>query len=78
MFHPNAANPTIMSFSTDADFNQGLSDLGFADEQQIPESLLKPCHRIEETLAELAAEAGAPPTICVMPEGPLTSPYVAG
>lgn len=38
MFHPNSADPTIMSFSTEADFNQGLSDLGFADEQQIPES----------------------------------------
>ena len=37
LFHPNSANPNIMSFSTNAEFNQGLSALGLSDVQQIPE-----------------------------------------
>jgi len=49
----------------------GLSD------DQITQCLLHPCHRIEDTLAELAAGSGTCcPTICVMPEGPLTIPYL--
>jgi hypothetical protein len=37
-FHPNVANPTIMSFSTEQDLSAGLSDLGLADAQALPES----------------------------------------
>jgi nickel-dependent lactate racemase len=49
---------------------------GLTDEQ-ITQSLLKPCRRIEDTLADLTAKAaGRQLTICVMPEGPLTIPYV--
>ncbi|MHC4442160.1 MAG: nickel-dependent lactate racemase [Planctomycetota bacterium] len=52
--------------------SDGLTD------QQIIEALLKPCKKIEDTLAELTTEhKTAPPTICVLPEGPLTIPYVS-
>lgn len=48
----------------------GLTD------QQITDCLLRPCRRIEETLRELLARGNGPaPTICVLPEGPLTVPY---
>jgi nickel-dependent lactate racemase len=47
-------------------------------EKQITESLLRPCRRVEETLGELLARGnGRRPTVCVMPEGPLTIPYVS-
>lgn len=50
---------------------------GLTDEQ-IRQSLLKPCKRIEDTLADLITKAnGRSPSICVMPEGPLTIPYIA-
>ena len=48
----------------------GLSD------GQITEALLKSCPRIEDTLAELIAKYHNHPSICVMPEGPLTIPYI--
>ncbi len=48
----------------------GLSD------EQIDSCMLKPCHRIEETLAELARDKVRPLRIGVMPEGPLTIPYM--
>ena len=34
--------------------------------------------RIEDTVAELLARYGSDATICVLPEGPQTIPYVAG
>lgn len=48
----------------------GLSDA------QINRSLLCPCKRIEDTLRQLIATGSR--RICVMPEGPLTIPYVQG
>ena len=51
-------------------YSDGLSDA------QIKEALLKPCHNIEETLAELMARYGPQSTLCVLPEGPQTVPYV--
>lgn len=49
---------------------------GLTDEQ-IAQAMLKPSRRIEDTLAELTAGyADRRPTICVMPEGPVTIPYV--
>jgi len=49
---------------------------GLTDEQ-ITQSLLKPSRRIEETIAALAAKApSGRPSICVLPEGPVTIAYV--
>jgi len=45
---------------------------------QIRGALLEPCHKIEETVAALVEKYGPDATICVMPEGPQTIPYVAG
>lgn len=45
---------------------------------QIRESLLLPCRSIEATIAELRSRYGAEASICVLPEGPQTIPYVAG
>jgi nickel-dependent lactate racemase len=43
---------------------------------QIRAALLEPCRRIEETLAELRARLGPQASLCVLPEGPQTIPYV--
>ena len=47
--------------------------------EQITDCLLKPCRRIEDTLADLRAQrgGGGKPTVCVLPEGPITIPYVS-
>jgi len=44
---------------------------------QIERALLKPCARIEDTVAMLVAQMGTGARICVLPEGPQTVPYVA-
>ncbi len=44
---------------------------------QIESALLKPCHCIEDTVAELLDHYGPEATICVLPEGPQTIPYIA-
>jgi lactate racemase len=45
--------------------------------EQITQCLLEPCPRIEDTLASLLAKGnGRQPTVCVLPEGPITIPYV--
>jgi lactate racemase len=44
---------------------------------QVRGALLEPCHKIEETVAALLEKYGPDATICVMPEGPQTIPYVA-
>ncbi len=44
---------------------------------QIRSALLKPCHRIEDTVEELLGRYGEDATLCVLPEGPQTIPYVA-
>ena len=43
---------------------------------QIRGALLKPCRSIEQTVAELRARYGPDATICVLPEGPQTIPFL--
>ena len=43
---------------------------------QIESALLKPSHRIEETVDELIKRYGKSARICVLPEGPQTIPYL--
>lgn len=50
----------------------------YLSDEQIREALLLPCYSIEETLAWLLDEYGPQATVCVLPEGPQTVPYVAG
>jgi len=45
-------------------------------EKQIEGALLRPCRDIEATVAELLQKHGRGATICVLPEGPQTIPYV--
>ena len=45
-------------------------------DEQIRAALLLPCSRIEETVAELMKRYGPRATICVLPEGPQTIPYI--
>ncbi len=52
--------------------SDGLTD------DQIREALLLPCRRIEDTLAELVEKYGRDASICVLPEGPQTIPYIPG
>jgi nickel-dependent lactate racemase len=52
--------------------SDGLTDA------QIRSALLQPCRRIEETVADLLGRFGPHATICVLPEGPQTIPYIAG
>lgn len=49
----------------------------YLSDEQIRQALLRPCHSIEETLSELLSRYGPEATICVLPEGPQTIPYVA-
>jgi len=50
---------------------------GLTDEQ-ITDCLLQPCRCVEETLAGLlAAGGGRGLTVCVLPEGPITIPFVS-
>jgi nickel-dependent lactate racemase len=51
-------------------YSDGLSD------EQTHEALLMPCHAIENTLGELLDRYGPQATLCVLPEGPQTIPYV--
>ncbi len=51
--------------------SDGLTD------DQVRAALLRPCRRIEDTIDELLAKYGRGASICVMPEGPQTIPYVA-
>jgi nickel-dependent lactate racemase len=48
----------------------GLSD------EQIQRALFLPCRSIEDTVARLLARYGPAARLCVMPDGPLTIPYV--
>jgi nickel-dependent lactate racemase len=50
----------------------------YLSDEQIREALLLPCHSIKETLAQLLKRYGPDATICVLPEGPQTAPYIAG
>jgi nickel-dependent lactate racemase len=51
--------------------SDGLSD------DQIRAALLHPCRRVEETIEGLLGTYGRGASICVMPEGPQTIPYIA-
>jgi nickel-dependent lactate racemase len=52
-------------------YSDGLSD------EQIAGALFTPCRNIEETVAELVRRYGPESRICVLPEGPLTIPYLS-
>jgi len=45
-------------------------------DEQIIAVLLKPCHNIETTVQELVQKLGRAASICVLPEGPQTIPYI--
>jgi len=45
--------------------------------EQIESAWLKPCHSIEATVDELLAKYGRDASICVLPEGPQTIPYIS-
>jgi len=51
--------------------SDGLTD------DQVRAALLLPCRRIEDTIAELLERHGRGASICVMPEGPQTIPFVS-
>jgi nickel-dependent lactate racemase len=51
--------------------SDGLTD------DEIRAALLEPCRRIEDTIAALLEKYGRGASICVMPEGPQTIPYVS-
>lgn len=51
-------------------YSHNLSD------EQIEGALLRPCRDIEATVAELLHKYGPEATICVLPEGPQTIPYI--
>ena len=51
-------------------YSHNLSD------EQIEGALLRPCRDIEATIAELLQKHGPGATICVLPEGPQTIPYI--
>lgn len=52
-------------------FSEGLTD------EQIRSALFVPCRDIAETISGLMKKDGPHPRICVLPEGPLTIPYLA-
>jgi hypothetical protein len=39
--------------------------------------MLRVCDSVEETVAQLLERYGPAATICVLPEGPMTIPYLA-
>ena len=45
-------------------------------DQQITGAMLRPCHRIEDTIDELIREYDREASICVLPEGPQSIPYI--
>jgi len=53
-------------------YADGLSD------EQIEGMLLTPCHNIEETLAACMEKHGPNASVCILPEGPQTIPYLRG
>ena len=46
-------------------------------DEQIKSALFKPCSKVEETVEELLDKYGRDASICVLPEGPQTIPYVS-
>jgi nickel-dependent lactate racemase len=49
---------------------------GNLSEEQIRSAWLQPCHDIQATVAGLVQRHGPQTTICVLPEGPQTIPYI--
>jgi nickel-dependent lactate racemase len=47
------------------------------DRETIEQALLRSCSSVEETVDSLLQKFGPGATICVLPEGPMTIPYVA-
>jgi hypothetical protein len=45
-------------------------------DQQIEGALLRPSPRVEDTLQRLLGKYGPQASICVLPEGPQTIPYI--
>ena len=45
--------------------------------EAVERAMLRPCASVEETVAGLLDRYGPDATICVLPEGPMTIPYVA-
>jgi len=61
----------LISEKTDVYFySDNLSD------KQIKDSLLKPCHNIEDTVSQLLDKYSRSASICVLPQGPHTIPYI--
>jgi len=50
----------------------------YLDAETVERAMLRPCDSVEETVAALMDRYGPGATICVLPEGPMTIPYVAG
>lgn len=48
----------------------------YLSDEEVEGVLLRPCHQIEETVAELLARYGPDARICVLPDGPQTIPYL--
>ena len=48
----------------------------YLSDDEVRSVLLRPCHRIEETLEELRDRYGPEARICVLPDGPQTIPYL--
>ncbi len=49
----------------------------YLDAEAVKSAMLLPCDSVEETVAVLLSRYGPEATICVLPEGPMTIPYVA-
>ena len=50
----------------------------YLSDEELRQALFVPCAEIEDTVQELLAKYGPDATICVLPEGPQTIPYLAG
>lgn len=50
---------------------------GYLDDDALRRAMFRPCHSVEETVAALLERYGPEARICVLPEGPMTIPYVA-
>ncbi len=48
----------------------------YLSDEEIRKALFLPCSSIEETLSDLLVKYGPEATICVLPEGPQTIPYI--
>ena len=46
------------------------------NDEQVKDALLKPCRGIETTVEQLLQKYGRDASICILPEGPQTTPYI--